>query len=146
MPTLLDAAGLPIPDSVTGASALPLLRDASAAPAAWRAALHGEHQQRYPRFGGMHYLTDGRTKYVWFSQTGEELLFDLLADPREEHNLAGTAGQAGRLHEQRERLVEWLRDRPEGFVEGGQLVAGRPHGPTVPGVVDPRAVARGGAD
>jgi arylsulfatase len=146
MPTLLDAAGLPVPDSVTGRSVLPLLRGESPERIGWRAALHGEHQQRYPQFGGMHYLTDGRAKYVWFSQTGEELLFDLAEDPHEQHNLAGTAGSAGALSAWRQRLVERLRDRPEGFVQGGRLAAGRPHGPTVPGVVDPRAVAGGGAD
>src|SRR5918998_3843949 len=92
----------------------------------------------------MHYLTDGRSKYVWFSQTGEELLFDLVADPTEVRNLAPRPEASGRLGAWRERLVEVLRDRPEGFVAGDRLVPGRPHGPTVPGVVDPRTVARGG--
>ncbi|WP_157265839.1 hypothetical protein [Paenibacillus sp. FJAT-27812] len=27
------------------------------------------------------YLTDGRNKYIWYSQTGEEQLFDLASDP-----------------------------------------------------------------
>jgi arylsulfatase A-like enzyme len=143
MPTLLDAAGLPTPDSCTGRSVLPLMRGESAGSVGWRDALHGEHMDRYPTFGGMHYLTDGRTKYAWFSQTGEELLFDLQTDPREEHDLARTPGAAAHLETWRGRLVERLRDRPEGFVEDGRLVPGRKHGPLVPGVATP---LRGGAE
>jgi arylsulfatase A-like enzyme len=133
MPTLLDAAGLPLPDSVTGRSVLPLMREETPA-GGWREALHGEHCRRYPQHGGMHYLADGHTKYVWYSERGEELLFDLDDDPQELHNLAGTASASGRLATWRRRLAEELRDRPEGFVEGGDLIPGRPHGPTVPGV------------
>jgi hypothetical protein len=94
--------------------------------------LHGEHCRRYDAYGAMHYLTDGTTKYVWHSATGDELLFDLIADPHEEHNLVATSGAAGRLSTWRRRLVETLRDRPEGFVAGNSLVPGRPHHPTVP--------------
>jgi arylsulfatase A-like enzyme len=144
MPTLLAAAGVPAPETCTGRSVLPLMRGEAAETAGWRDALHGEHMSRYPAFGGMHYLTDGRTKYCWFSQTGEELLFDLEADPREQHNLAGTAGAAGRLKVWREQLVERLHDRPEGFVEGGRLVAGKQHGPLVSGAA--KALRGAGAD
>ena len=132
MPTLLDAAGLPVPDSCTGRSVLPLMRGESPSAAAWRDVLHGEHSGRYPQHGGMHYLTDGHSKYVWYSQTGDELLFDLDEDPQERHNLTAS-GAAGRLATWRRRLVEALRERPEGFVEGNALVPGRPHGPTVLG-------------
>ena len=109
------------------------MRD-DARPGQWRDALHGEHASRYAQHGGMHYLTDGRSKYVWYSQTGDELLFDLAADPHERHNLA-SGGDAG-VKPWRQRLVDELRDRPEGFVKGGRLIPGRPHGPTVPGRVD----------
>jgi arylsulfatase A-like enzyme len=132
MPTLLDAAGLPVPDTCTGRSVLPLLRSTSPGAVAWRDALHGEHCRRYPQHGAMHYLTDGHTKYVWYSERGDELLFDLDEDPQERRNLAATSGAAGRLATWRRRLVEELRDRPEGFVEGNYLVPCRPHGPTVP--------------
>jgi arylsulfatase A-like enzyme len=141
MPTLLEAAGLPVPDSCTGKSVLPLMRGESAGSAGWRDALHGEYMSRYPTYGAMHYLTDGRTKYAWFSQTGEELLFDLEEDPRELRTLAGAAGEARRIDAWRRRLIERLRDRPEGFVQGDRLVPGRAHGPTVPGIAEP---VRGG--
>jgi arylsulfatase len=131
MPTLLDAAGVPIPETVTGRSLLPLLRGEIPARE-WRDALHGEHPRRYPQHGAHHYLTDGHTKYIWYSETGQELLFDLDEDPQERHNLAGDPAAAGRLARWRERLVRELEGRPEGFVAGGRLVPGRPHGPTVP--------------
>ena len=72
MPTLLDAAGLPIPESVTGRSVLPLMRGEDVA---WRAALHGEHAGQYDPDDANHYLVDGHAKYVGHDQTGEELLF-----------------------------------------------------------------------
>src|SRR5205823_1004939 len=71
MPTLLDVAGTPSPPSVTGRSVLPLMRGETA----WREALHGEHAGCYRYEDGMHYLVDGHTKYIWYSQSGRELLF-----------------------------------------------------------------------
>ena len=44
----------------------------------------------------------------------------------------------------RGRLVEALRDRPERFVEGERLVAGRPHDYLVPGRNVARPVAGDG--
>jgi arylsulfatase A-like enzyme len=136
MPTLLDAAGLPIPDSVTGRSVLPLMRGeqtAAGGAGGWRDVLHGEHSKRYFDEESMHYLVDGHTKYVWYSQTGDELLFDLDADPQERHNLLFKPDGEARVAPWRRRLVRQLRDRPEGFVDGDRLIPGRPHDFLVPG-------------
>ena len=47
--------------------------------------LHGEHVY----FGqNLHWLTDGKMKYIWGSAQGVEELFDLDADPHECRNLA----------------------------------------------------------
>lgn len=120
MPTLLEAAGLPIPDGLDGRSVLPLTRGE---PVPWRPFLHGEHTL----FGqSMQWLTDGVEKYVWLSGSGREQLFDLVADPKETHDLASSPDHAERVRGWRERLVEVLRGRQEGFVEGDRLVAGRP--------------------
>jgi arylsulfatase len=129
MPTLLDVAGATPPAAVTGRSVLPLMRGETAG---WRETLHGEHAGCYRPDDGMHYLVDGRTKYIWYSQTGRELLFDLDRDPQEMHDLAADAGAEERLAPWRWRLVERLRQRPEGFTDGERLIAGRPHRNLVP--------------
>lgn len=121
MPTLLDCAGLPIPDSVEGRSLLPLAKGAQAAD--WRSSLHGEHTLLGQ---SLQWITDHRWKYVWLSKTGQEQLFDLRADPNETTDLAGDRTYADELSRLRRTLVDELRDRPEGYVEGDRLVSGRP--------------------
>jgi arylsulfatase A-like enzyme len=117
MPTLLEAAGAPIPGSVEGRSVLPFCRGETPE---WRRYLHGEHTR-----GSLsnHWITDGREVYVWFSQTGNEQLFDLTTDPRNEWNLA--ARQPARVEFWRACLVRELEGREEGFVRDGSLVVGR---------------------
>ncbi|MEF3305055.1 arylsulfatase [Paenibacillus sp. GYB003] len=120
MPTLLDAAGVPIPDTVEGASLLPLCRGERTP---WRGYIHGEHS-----FGALsnHYATDGREKYIWFSQTGEEQFFDLVADPQELRNLANEKEARARVSLWRKRVAAELEGREEGYAQNGELIAGRP--------------------
>ncbi|MFE5322075.1 arylsulfatase [Paenibacillus sp. NPDC056579] len=120
MPTLLDAAGAPVPESVDGSSLLPLCRKETAGR--WREYIHGEHA-----FGALsnHYVTDGREKYIWYSQSGEEQLFDLSSDPQELVNLAAQPGREERIALWRERLIGELDGREEGYVDQGRLIAGR---------------------
>lgn len=126
MPTLLDAAGLPVPDSIDGRSALSAARGNAAS---WRRYIHGEHVA----FGqSVQWVTDGREKYIWFSGRGIEQYFDLTTDPHEETDLAGEASCADRVAVWRNRLVEELADRPEGFVQDGRLVTGRPVDALIP--------------
>jgi arylsulfatase A-like enzyme len=90
-PTVYDWLQLPQerrPAGLAGESLLPLLRE--------DAALVGRMQERLLPLGHMMYgrehwgVLHGRWKYVLFTMSGEELLFDLLADPGERHNLAAT--------------------------------------------------------
>ncbi|WP_216853311.1 arylsulfatase [Phytoactinopolyspora halotolerans] len=120
MPTLLECAGVEIPATVEGRS---LLGPARGVEEPWREYLHGEHVM----FGeSQQWLTDGRTKYVWFSGSGHEQLFDLQTDPAETHDLAGGPSSAQMLGRWRERLVRELSGRHEGFTDGRRLIPGRP--------------------
>ena len=51
-------------------------------------------------------------------------LFDLEADPKEERDLSSAATARRTLEAWRQRLVDRLSDRPEGFSKDGKLVAG----------------------
>ncbi|MCD6364914.1 MAG: arylsulfatase, partial [Planctomycetes bacterium] len=129
MPTLLDCASLEIPSSVEGKSFLPIARGEGGK---LREYLHGEHTRR----GGsqsLHWLTDGLEKYIWFSDTGMEQLFDLQEDPQENCDLARHKASAGRVERWRERMIETLSGREEGFCDGAEhkLIAGRAVSPTL---------------
>ncbi len=123
MPTLLDCAGLPIPETVEGRSFLPIARGETIE---WRDYLHGEHTL----FGqSLQWVTDGHDKYVWFSGTGHEQLFDLDEDPQELHDLARDPASADRVARWRQVLIRELTGREEGFTDGERLIPGRPVNP-----------------
>ena len=124
MPTCLSSAGVAIPDSVDGSDLLPVLKGDSAP----REFVHGECAEVATLNSGMHFLTDGRQKYIWFPGRGEEQLFDLRHDPLELDNLAESTGGEADLPRWRERLIKVLEGRPEGFVREGRLA--RLDGPT----------------
>jgi arylsulfatase len=122
-PTFCDLARIDPPPGLDGSSLVPLcLGDASS----WRECIHGEHFVG-PRSN--QWLTDGREKYAWYSQTGRELLFDLAADPQELHDLSTERPE--RIAHWRAKLTQELADRPEGLVEDGRLVVGRPQKATL---------------
>jgi arylsulfatase len=124
MPTLLAAAGIPIPDGLDGSDALTLAHDSNAP---WRTHLHGEHTFADQ---SVQYICDGARKYVWWSGTGREQLFDLVSDPQERVD----TGNRQDVRSYRCLLVKALENRPEGFVSQGELVAGRPVSPVLPGL------------
>ena len=129
MPTVLEAAGVDVPDSVEGRSLLPLLRGEQAD---WRPHIHGEYAD------SMHFLTDGKEKYVWFTGGGREQLFDLVEDPMECCDLSKRPESAERIASWRGRLVEELKGRPEGFTDGKRLIPGRPHSAILASAQDER--------
>ncbi|OPX23153.1 MAG: arylsulfatase [Planctomycetales bacterium 4484_123] len=118
MPTLLDVAGAEIPECVDGMSLLPILRGQEVP---WRQYVHGEHA-----FGELsnHYITDGRHKYIWYSQSGLEQLFDIAADRQELHDLADRPEHAETLRTLRSALAAELAGREEGYSDGSELKAG----------------------
>jgi arylsulfatase A-like enzyme len=112
MPTLLDMLDIPIPGSVDGRSLYPQLKDSSAH---LRDYLHIEHIPNHQC------VTDGKEKYIWSPFDGQELFFDLKADPQERRNLINGKEYAKTVAVWRKRLIDELRDRPEGFVKDGRL-------------------------
>ena len=113
MPTLLELAGAPIPETVEGKSLLhPVERE-------W---LHGEHSLG---LDSMHFIVTKRDKYIWYSQTGRELYFDLERDPHETHNAIADEAVQARVAELRGHLIEALTGREEGYTDGKQLIVGR---------------------
>jgi len=89
---------------------------------AWREYIDLEHATCYSADNYWSALTDGKIKYIWFFHTGKEQLFDLSADPGETKNLSASAAYREILLEMRERMVDHLRERGEGFVKDGRLV------------------------
>jgi arylsulfatase len=125
MPTILDAAELPIPETVDGQSMLPLIRNEQVE---WRPYVHGEHSTCYSELQEMQYLTDGKWKYIWFPRLGTEQLFVMVNDPGECCDLSGSAAASSELLLWRSRLAALLAERNLGLTEGDSLVcqAGKP--------------------
>jgi len=119
MPTILDACGAEIPDAVDGKSTLPLI---SGKAAATRDYVHGEHKQCYAPENEHHFLTDGNWKYIWFTQTHQQQLFDLRSDPYEQRDLATLPEFDAEKQRWRKRLIAELEPRQAGLVEKGELV------------------------
>lgn len=117
MPTILELAGVEIPGDVDGTSLLPALRGESLE----REFIHGECARLETIRSGMHYLTDGRQKYIWYPGLGLEQLFDLANDPQELHNLAADSACVEALADWRQRLIDQLDGREEGFVQDRRL-------------------------
>ena len=97
---------------------------------ATREYLHGEHSANYFD-DGVQYLTDGREKYIWYTQTGREQLFDLRDDPDELHDVAAYststgAGDRNRIEFWRHCMIDELGKRPQdGLSDGTQLIPGK---------------------
>lgn len=134
MPTVLDLVGVPVPATVDGKSLIPLLK----APASeWRAYIHGEHRACYSPEQEMHYVTDGRRKFVWLPRIPQEQFFDLEADPGECMDRINDPNSQDEIQRWRGYLIRELEARDCGWVQDGRL--------TVPGpesIVSPFATRR----
>ncbi|MCT4542225.1 MAG: arylsulfatase [Vallitalea sp.] len=119
MPSLLDIAGIEIPDVINGKSVLELINSVDVK---WRDYIHGEHS-----FGeySNQFIVTNKDKYIWYTQTGEEQYFNLLDDPNEMHNNINNHEYKDRINELRNILIKELEEREEGYSDGEKLIAGR---------------------
>lgn len=125
LPTLADIAEIDTPE-VDGISLVPLMQGEDHQIRPW---FHMEHAPTYSDEQAFHALTDGQYKYIWRPLNGTEQLFDLDADPKEESDLTSNPDLEDQVEKWRNRLVERLAPRPEGFSDGKRLIAGRPYKP-----------------
>lgn len=120
MPTLLELADIPIPQSVDGLSLVPTLYNQASIP---RTYLHGEHS--FHSNLSNHWIVSETDKYIWFSETGIEQYFNLKEDPKEEHNRIQDENAQKRIQELRAHLIYELKDREEGYSDGTRLYTGK---------------------
>ena len=113
-PTLLEAAGLPVPADIQGDSFLPLLQGRK--PANWRKSLY-YHYYEYPAEHAVrrHYgvRTARYSLMHFYNDIDEWELFDLKKDPQQLHNLYGQPGMekvTARLRKELVRLQEHYED------------------------------------
>ena len=90
--------------------------------------LHGEHEMG--EYSTQFILTK-EWKYIWYSQTGEEQLFNLKKDPDERKDLINEKEYSEIIQELRKYLIESLTGREEEYVENGRLVIGKHPKPTL---------------
>jgi arylsulfatase A-like enzyme len=115
-PTLLEAAGLPVPADMQGRSLVPLFRGRT--PSGWRTSMYyryyhdpGDHNTR------AHYGVRTKShKLIHFWKQDQWELFDLVNDPAELHNLYGVPGHealTSSLKAELQRLKSSVNDQDQ---------------------------------
>lgn len=109
-PTVLAAAGVPIPPGMQGRDFAPLYLDAD--PPSWREEFYYEHPtvSNRERIPSSRAVVRDDVKYSYWPEWDFEELYDLEADPFEEHNLAADPAEADRLEGLRSRLAELMEE------------------------------------
>ncbi len=111
MPTVLDLCGLEIPDSVQGQSVVPLMLGET----------YGFREYTCGNCNVVYGVSDGTSKYMWFSDDDYEFLFDLEHDPQDEYDLSDDPEWREVLDLQRQRLIRWLEENDDPHVSDGKL-------------------------
>ena len=141
LPTFLETAGSSPSRPIDGRSLLSLIRNGGSE---WRPWIDLEHNVCYSKSNHWNALTDGKWKYMFHAQDGEEQLFHLQSDPCELTDLGSDSRNQETLRLWRNRMIEHLSERGEAFVKNGRL-AHRPEGmmvsPNFPGYGKYQALA-----
>jgi arylsulfatase A-like enzyme len=103
VPSILDAAGLPVPEGVQGRSFIKLARGADPQ---WKNRSFSQLRS------GM--VVDANWKLIdnSLNGTGPYELYDLRNDPREDRNLASDPKHRDRVASYQELIAQWRADRP----------------------------------
>ncbi len=117
-PTFASATDLSVPPQVEGDNMLKLIKNNNCH---WREVLDLEHGTCYWKENAWTALTDGKYKYIYFTLTGEQQLFDLEKDPYELTDLASDDKNSDLLKEWRKKMAEHLSERGEPWVKGVDL-------------------------
>ena len=110
MPTLLDLAGIEIPDTVDGISMVGEEK---------REWFYGEVDEGPLATRMIH---DGRYKLIYYGTGNRRLLFDLKEDPNELVDLSESIEHVDILEKLIERLISQLYGEDESWIEDGVLV------------------------
>ncbi len=110
MPTLLQLAGIPIPESVQGQSMLSDTR---------RDMLYGELGRGEQATRMVHV---GRYKLIYYTAGNQVQLFDLENDPEELVDISGHAEAAAQRADMEKRLIGQLSGPDREWVVDGRLV------------------------
>lgn len=110
MPTLLDLAGINIPDTVEGLS---MVGDEL------RSHLYGESGENAQATRMMH---DGRFKLIYYPVGNRSQLFDIVQDPEERTDLSKSSDHTRIRERLTEQLMGELYGDDEQWIQDGQLV------------------------
>jgi len=105
MPTLVEAAGLSLPQPVDGRSLMPFLRGETVAD--WPDDVYVQYSGEGISLYSIRAVRSRRYKYVYYPFDLDEL-YDEEADPWEMHNLANEPEAAPILAEMRARMAHWM--------------------------------------
>jgi N-acetylglucosamine-6-sulfatase len=115
MPTVLSAAGVPVPPGLDGRSILPLLQGKQ--DTGWRSELLYEYywERNFPQTPTMFALRTDRYKYIhYYGIWDTDELYDLQEDPLESSNLIFNPERQGTIADLNRRLFDSL-ERSKGM-------------------------------
>lgn len=124
LPTLVELGTGEKIENIDGKSVLSIIKNNNII----HEYIHGEHE--LGEYSSQFIITK-EWKYIWFSQNGEEQLFNLLEDPLEIKNLIKNKKYKNIIVELREKLINELKDREEGYIKDNKLQIGKIAKPTL---------------